>query len=89
MPKVGKKHFPYTPDGQAQAALERQKRKRLMDNKAQQGITDAMRGASGYGGAGRGQAPVGRGGYQTPDIGLGPKNPIKVKKNNKSQASDR
>lgn len=82
MPKVGKKHFPYTPDGQAQAALERQKRKRLMDNKAQQGITDAMRGASG-------QAPVGRGGYQTPDMGLGPKNPIKVKKNNKSQASDR
>ena len=57
MPKVGKKHFPYTPDGQAQAALER-KKKAAMDRQAQQGITAAMRGGK----------PT-RGGYPAPDLG--------------------
>lgn len=39
MPQVGKKHFPYTPDGQAQAAAERAAR----DNTLQGGISAAMR----------------------------------------------
>ena len=39
MPKVGKKHFPYTPEGHAQAAAERAAR----DNTPQGGISDAMR----------------------------------------------
>ena len=43
MPKVGKKHFPYTPEGKAQADIERRK-KAAMDSQAQQGITAAMRG---------------------------------------------
>ena len=63
MPKVGKKHFPYTADGQAQAAVERRKRG-AMNKQAQQGITAAMRGGKGgYG------APTGGRGFQSPNIG--------------------
>lgn len=77
MPKVGKKHFPYTPQGQAQAALERRKRG-AMNSKAQQGITAAMRegGQGGYsppsGGRGDYAPPPGRRprkGYRPPYIG--------------------
>jgi DNA invertase Pin-like site-specific DNA recombinase len=67
MPKVGKKHFPYTPQGQAQAALERQKRE-AMNSKAQQGIAAAMR----EGGQGGYSPPPGRKprkGYRPPEIG--------------------
>ena len=58
MPQVGKKHYPYTKAGEAQAAAERRKRRAAAGGRGNQGISGAMRGG-GYGAPGR--APVRRG----------------------------
>jgi hypothetical protein len=92
MPKVGNTHYPYTAQGQAQAALARKRKPPT----TQRGLGTVMRHAGGHGpGSGGGNVGGDGEGYYNPPSGGGfsrpvPKNPFKKKKKNPNDGgSDR